>query len=463
AAGMGGDAAGDVLSAIENLIGTAQSDTLVGDGIANALTGGDGDDTLVGGAGADTLTGGAGSDTVSYSTASAGLTASLGNTALNTGDALGDVYATLENLTGSAHADTLYGDGSANVIDGGDGNDTLAGGAGADTLTGGIGTDTVDYSASGSAVTAYLNGAAGTGGDAAGDVISGVENLIGSTQADALYGNGSANAISGGDGDDTLVGGAGADTLTGGNGTDTADYSASASAVTAYLDGPAGTGGDAAGDVLTSIENMIGSTQADMLYGNANDNVLSGGDGDDTLIGGAGADVLTGGIGTDTADYSASASAITLNLAATGSGTSGDAAGDTMTGIENVIGSAGNDSFTLALGNNWTIFGGAGSDTVALAENSGVVTEGDLLNEMSQIETLDFRSTGTDANLVIDASFIQQLVGQGNSSHLDLSFDAGDTWSVAAGSFSQTVGADQVFYSDGTLTTEIARLTVNSI
>ena len=173
--------------------------------------------------------------------------------------------------------------------------------------------------------------------------------------------------------------------------------------------------------------------------------------------------MLNGGIGNDTADYSASGSAVTLNLAATGSGTTGDATGDTLNGIENVIGSAGNDNFTLALGNSWTIFGGAGSDTVALADNSGVVTETDLLNDMFQIETLDFRSTGTDANLTIDASFIQQLVGQGTSSHLELSFDAGDNWTAAAGSFSQAVGADHVFYSDATLTTEIARLTVNSI
>ena len=44
------------------------------------------------------------------------------------------------------------------------------------------------------------------------------------------------------------LGGAGADVLQGGGGTDTADYSASASGVTVYLDGSSSAGGDAAGD-----------------------------------------------------------------------------------------------------------------------------------------------------------------------------------------------------------------------
>ncbi|OYY79833.1 MAG: hypothetical protein B7Y33_04765, partial [Hydrogenophilales bacterium 16-62-9] len=161
-AGTGGDAAGDVISGAEILIGSANNDTLFGDGAANVIDGGNGNDTLVGGAGADTLTGGAGNDTVSYSNAASGLTVSLGNTALNTGDAAGDVYTAMENLTGSGLNDTLYGDGNANAIDGGAGNDMLIGGAGADTLTGGSGTDTADYSGSTGPITAYLTGTAGT-------------------------------------------------------------------------------------------------------------------------------------------------------------------------------------------------------------------------------------------------------------------------------------------------------------
>ncbi|MCO6059569.1 type I secretion C-terminal target domain-containing protein, partial [Pseudomonas sp. MOB-449] len=67
-----GGAGSDTLSNIENLIGSAQNDTLTGNsgnnqlfGLAgdDLLLGGDGDDWLVGGLGADTLSGGDGKDT----------------------------------------------------------------------------------------------------------------------------------------------------------------------------------------------------------------------------------------------------------------------------------------------------------------------------------------------------------------------------------------------------------------
>ncbi|MBD0866339.1 MAG: hypothetical protein GDA36_12510, partial [Rhodobacteraceae bacterium] len=61
---IGGDAAGDTLTGIEHLIGSAHGDTLIGDAGSNTLTGGEGNDTLIGGAGADTLNGGAGADTL---------------------------------------------------------------------------------------------------------------------------------------------------------------------------------------------------------------------------------------------------------------------------------------------------------------------------------------------------------------------------------------------------------------
>ncbi|MDH3603328.1 MAG: hypothetical protein OEU26_27255, partial [Candidatus Tectomicrobia bacterium] len=110
------------------------------------------------------------------------------------------------------------------------------------------------------------------------------------------------DVLNGGDGNDTLVGGAGADTLDGGAGTDTADYSSSNAAVNVNLDTSTFTGGDAEGDTFTSIENVTGSSHADMLTGDANANILSGGGGNDTLSGGDGSDIFIfemGG-GTDT-------------------------------------------------------------------------------------------------------------------------------------------------------------------
>ena len=49
--GRGGDAEGDKLLNIENIIGSFNGDTLTGNHLANRLEGGDGGDTLYGGAG----------------------------------------------------------------------------------------------------------------------------------------------------------------------------------------------------------------------------------------------------------------------------------------------------------------------------------------------------------------------------------------------------------------------------
>ena len=60
----------------------------------------------------------------------------------------------------------------------------------------------------------------GSGGDAAGDTLAGIENVTGSAYGDSLTGDAGANVLSGGAGDDTLAGGAGDDTLFTGSGND---------------------------------------------------------------------------------------------------------------------------------------------------------------------------------------------------------------------------------------------------
>ncbi|MBC6442799.1 MAG: hypothetical protein GDA53_06700 [Rhodobacteraceae bacterium] len=93
-------------------------------------------------------------------------------------------------------------------------------------------------------------------------------------------------------GNDTLNGGAKADMLDGGEGIDTAVYSDSNAGVTVNLATGRGSGGDAHGDVLTSIENLIGSGHNDRLTGDGGNNVLKGGGGNDRLKGGGGDDTL---------------------------------------------------------------------------------------------------------------------------------------------------------------------------
>ena len=73
----------------------------------DVLSGFEGHDTLIGGAGADVLLGFAGTDIAAYSDAGSGLRVALWNWSLNTGDAVGDFYFSIEGLAGSPFNDTL--------------------------------------------------------------------------------------------------------------------------------------------------------------------------------------------------------------------------------------------------------------------------------------------------------------------------------------------------------------------
>ncbi|MCR6499484.1 hypothetical protein MUO32_10605 [Shinella sp. CPCC 101442] len=287
-------------STLDDIIqGDDGNNTLLGTDGADHIKGLDGNDKLIGGKGADRLNGGEGRDTASYSNATAGVIASLVNPSSNTGDAAGDVYVSIENLTGSAFADKLIGNSSANTLNGGKGNDTLTGRGGADSLIGGSGVDTASYSNATKAITASLAKPSGNTRDADGDTYSSIENLTGSNFSDKLTGNSSANTLNGGKGNDTLTGGGGADKLIGGSGTDTASYTGATKGVTASLAKASSNAGEAKGDTYSSIENLAGSGFADKLIGNTGDNKLSGGKGNDTLTGGVGEDDLYGGAGKD--------------------------------------------------------------------------------------------------------------------------------------------------------------------
>ncbi|MBP1860794.1 calcium-binding protein [Rhizobium herbae] len=130
-----------ILAGNDTVNGTNYADGLVG-GLGNdTLKGNDGDDDFLGGIGADKLFGGSGFDTAYYMFATKGVTASLANTSINTNDARGDTYSSIEGLVGSAHADRLYGNESINWIVGDAGNDIINGAGGGDKLYGDVGAD----------------------------------------------------------------------------------------------------------------------------------------------------------------------------------------------------------------------------------------------------------------------------------------------------------------------------------
>jgi len=404
------------------LSGSAANNRLVGNKGDNQMSGGVGDDVLTGGAGADTLDGGTGQDTASYAEAASGVFVRLWSGEGLSGEATGDVLTDIENLRGSDHADTLVGDGGANELHGGagddalwagDGDDTLMGGPGADQLQGQGGVDTASYAGAAGGVFVRLWSGEGLSGEAAGDVLTGIENLRGSDHADTLVGDGGANELSGGAGDDALWTGAGDDTLSGGQGADqlqgqggvdTASYAGAAGGVFVRLWSGEGLSGEAAGDVLTGIENLRGSAHADTLVGDDGANMLQGGagadqlwggEGDDTLMGGAGADLLHGQGGRDTASYAEAASGVFVRLWS-GEGLSGEAAGDVLTGIENLRGSGHGDTL---VGNNGAnvLEGGAGADQLWGGEGDDTLIGGpgaDVLHGQGGADTFVFVDGG---------------------------------------------------------------------
>ena len=118
--------------------GDGGNDFINGEKGNDTLSGGEGDDNLEGRGGADSLIGGNGVDEVVYLGFS-GVTVNL-TTGLGSGnDAEGDVYVSIENVTGSGTGDHLIGNAANNVLDGVVGSDTLEGGEGRDRLIGGNG------------------------------------------------------------------------------------------------------------------------------------------------------------------------------------------------------------------------------------------------------------------------------------------------------------------------------------
>ena len=274
--GLGGTAQGDRLVGIENLSGSGFGDILVGGdgdnelaglGGNDSLKGGGGDDTLfghtgddmlTGGAGADHLDGGLGIDTVYY-TGSLGAYVNLVENRGLWGDAWGDTFTSIENVSGSDYVDTVLGDNGNNVFWGLEGGDWLDGGGGADTLWGGGNDDTLF---------------GGTGAD----------TLYGEAGNDQLIGEGNGDGVSayndilyGGAGNDRLSGGGGADILNGGDNDDIVE-------------------GDGGSDTL------LGEGGADILDGGELNDIMIGGSGNDWYIVDNSADIVTEAIGGGTFD-----------------------------------------------------------------------------------------------------------------------------------------------------------------
>ncbi|WP_404712183.1 hypothetical protein [Sphingomonas sp. MMS24-J13] len=438
-----GDAGRDYLSGGEGndlLLGGAGNDVLVGGSGHDYLYGEGGDDILIvdpdGGGESDSLDGGDGVDTASFERFTSGVYVDLsgqtntnGVTVRAAGDALQSgwsivspdgrytfVYQTDGNLvlygpSGVMWANNVYNYGAGRAVLQGDGNlvvynsanaavwasNTVGSGASFLSLDNNgllaIKTDdaTIIWSVGGggttNATTSYVYG----------DTWTSIENITGSNFNDTLIGpNGSTtlkglagdDILTGGNGNDILEGGAGADQLNGAGGINTASYVGSAEDVYVNLASGTAIGGDATGDTYANIQNVTGSAYGDELGGNSGNNVIQAGAGDDWIDGNDGADVNNGGDGFDTLDFSQSGMAgVSINLAygtATLARTNSSQVTQTIAGIEQFIGTAGNDAFSSSgtslnvtfdggAGTDY-MYGGTGSDTYVFGHNYGWAT-----------------------------------------------------------------------------------------
>ena len=163
------------------------------------------------------------------------------------------------------------------------------------------------------------------------------------------------NAI-GGSGSDTLYGNALDNQLAGNNGADTMYAGAGADT----LDGGSGTSylrGEEGNDSIvggTVFDDIQGNTGNDTERGGSGDDFVVGGKDDDVLFGDAGADLVYGNLGSDTCDGGDGADIVR--------GGQGD---------DIVIGGAGNDFVSGDLGND-TLTGGLGADSFHSFTGSGI-------------------------------------------------------------------------------------------
>jgi Ca2+-binding RTX toxin-like protein len=275
-------------------------------------------------------------------------------------------------------------------------NEVITGATGNHFIEGGPGINTIDYSAATGGATVNLATGIASNGWGYTDTLFHFQNVIGSSHNDTITGDGADNVISGG---------AGNNTLNGGSGTNTLDYSNDTAGVTVNLSTGTATNGYSGTDTISNFQIVHGSAYNDSITGDSNSNVFAGG---------GGADALDGGAGTDTVDYSEAATGVTVNLSTGTASNDGDGSSDTLTSIENLTGSAFNDTLTgdgnanviNGADGNDTIQSGAGNDTVnGGAGNDALIggTGDDSLDGGSGTDTADYTASAGAVTIILSS------------------------------------------------------------
>ncbi|MEO3472848.1 calcium-binding protein [Roseomonas sp. CAU 1739] len=356
------------------------------------------------------ITGTNGNDTVTTTTSSFGPLTTGGNDSVIALD--GNDYISggsgLDTLRGGNGGDSLFGGNDDDYLFGDAGDDELYGGAGNDVMDGGAGFDLVsfnsDSTAGGVSVTVTNVGGVNTGTSApaplvltqGNDTFTNFEQINGSSADDTIT-IASVNTVLG----FNVRGNGGNDILTGTAAPNTSlflDYRSSAVTSGVSVDLTLGRATDGLGgiDTISNFYAVRGSILGDTLLGSAEI---------DRFRGRGGNDYLDGRDGFDIADYSQATGAVSVNLAI-GRAQDGEGGTDTLTSIEEIWGTTGNDTLTgsgidenfYAFNGNDTIDGGSGQDRVGFQFTAGNVpagTQGVVVNLVTGVATDAWGGTDT--------------------------------------------------------------------
>ncbi|MCQ1570726.1 Ig-like domain-containing protein [Neorhizobium galegae] len=362
------------------------------------------------------------------------------------------------NVTGGDGNDVLVGSSQANTIRGGAGNDTIIGNGGDDTLEGDVGNDLFIYKV----------------GDGNDRINGGTETSNASPNYDVLRVEGDAQArtfniglASGGTPINAGFGNA-ADIAVSYDGSNSAtiradeiegiDIVAGSGAITVNVGSLAGTAvqpntirvtgsNSATGDVVDAsgitAANAVsvvfdGNEGNDTFIGGAGNDVARGGTGNDTFTGGLGADTIEGGAGNDIinlgADQIVNGLATTMDSIDGGAdhdkiilttGTQGfllDGNATTITRIEEIVGTDGNDTITLRddylsdqANGGVTINGGKGNDAITGGKGNDVITGGEGTDTLKGGAGADTLIGGADNDVFWGGKHSDNLFGNGTT------------------------------------------------
>ncbi|MGZ8362724.1 MAG: calcium-binding protein [Caulobacteraceae bacterium] len=218
--------------------------------------------------------------------------------------------------------------------------------------------------------------------------------------------------------------------------------------------------GSAAGQTMhggNQGDKVSGLGGNDLLLGHGGSDQISGGNGKDSLEGGAGADSLNGGKGVDTVRYLTSDGPVTVDLEL-GSG-SGDG-GDTLTGIENVVGSNHNDTLG-GDGKGNLIEGRFGADLLEGRDGNDTL-KGDEGNDELRGEAGDDRLDGGDENDTLRGGDGADTLTGGKGKDRLYGGDGGDRFVFGSADESRADHPDRIGGFDSTDVIDLTGIDANS-